>query len=532
MTNLQKTYEDIHYPSFAYTQTHPNHLATIATILGMEPAPIESCRVLEVGCATGGNLIPMATTLPASQFVGIDFAEGQIQVARQTAEVLGLKNIHFLAEDILNVTADFGQFDYIIAHGVYAWVPPEVQDKLLQLCQQNLTPNGIAYISYNTYPGWHMLGVVREMMLFHTRHLEDDLGRVQTARELVQFLGESVPSSNQTFLGAYGTLIKSYGKFVDEQRQETRAGNVLLLHDELALFNEPLYFHEFMAHAAQYGLQYVAEADFSMVMPNGFDQVVTERLMKLAKSTIELEQYMDFLRNRTFRQTLLCHESVSVDRRLQPSPDLMRRFFIASWARPKKEVGDVWEKTAVSFQASDGARFATDHPLTKAALLYLGDILPTAVSFDELVTGAKALLGIEITERDVQLLAINLLRGFSYSSKLVELHMMPLPFTTNVGERPMATPLTRYQAKATLSVVNQRHERVNLDEITLYLLPFLDGTRNHDELLDLLMQLVTQGIIQLKEREEGEDTAVLRQRMAQELQAILTWLSKAALLIA
>ena len=529
MTELQQTYENTPYPSFSYTQTHPDRLATIAAILGMNPPSIGRCRVLEIGCASGGNIIPMALTLPNSHFVGIDFAERQIADGQQIVAALGLTNVQLLAQDILEITADFGQFDYIIAHGIYSWVPVEVREKLLQICQQNLSPQGIVYISYNTYPGWHMMGALREMMLFHTRHLESGSEQVVAARELLQFLAEAVPSGDETFLGAYGTLIKAYGSFVEEQRQEAKAGDELLLHDELELFNQPVYFHEFMTQAAQYGLQYVAEADFAMVMPHGFTPEVTQRLMQMAKSTIGLEQYMDFLRNRTLRQTLLCHETVEVNRRLQPSPALMQQFYVASWATPLPKEVDVTGLAAVQFQATDGTMFATDHPLTKAALLVLGQRQPTAVAFADLVVAAQAFLGQTMGNEDVQLLAVNLLRAFSYSSKLVELHMMALPFVMAVSERPLASPLARYQAQAKLQLVNQRHERVNLDKLSLYLLPFLDGTRTHEDLLALLMQLVAEGIIQVVG--EARDTAVVQQQMAQELQTVLNWLAKAALLI-
>ena len=95
----------------------------------MNPPPIDNCRVLEIGCASGGNLIPMAVTLPNSYFVGIDFAERQIADGQQVVAALGLTNVRLLAEDVLQITADFGQFDYIIAHGIYSWVPPEVREK-------------------------------------------------------------------------------------------------------------------------------------------------------------------------------------------------------------------------------------------------------------------------------------------------------------------------------------------------------------------------------------------------------------------
>ena len=91
-------------------------------------------------------------------------SDGQAAIA-----AVGCQNITLKQLDIMDVTPELGQFDYILVHGIFSWVPVPVRDKILQICQQNLAPNGIAYISYNTYPGWHMLGNIRGMMLYHTR---------------------------------------------------------------------------------------------------------------------------------------------------------------------------------------------------------------------------------------------------------------------------------------------------------------------------------------------------------------------------
>ena len=161
----QSSYDEVPYPSTSHVFTHPDNLATVATLLGLSPTPIIHCRVLELGCAGGGNLIPMALNLPDSSFVGIDASAVQIAEGQQAIAALGLANITLHHLDILDVTAELGQFDYIIVHGIFSWVPTAVRDKILEICQQNLTSNGVAYVSYNTYPGWHMMGSIREMML-------------------------------------------------------------------------------------------------------------------------------------------------------------------------------------------------------------------------------------------------------------------------------------------------------------------------------------------------------------------------------
>ena len=125
------SYDAVPYPDYSYFESHPDRVATMATLFGMKPPPVDRCRVLELGCAGGGNLIPMAYGLPQSEFVGIDTSARQIAAGQEKASALGLKNVTLQPLDILDVNTDHGQFDYIIAHGVFSWVPRVVQDKIL-----------------------------------------------------------------------------------------------------------------------------------------------------------------------------------------------------------------------------------------------------------------------------------------------------------------------------------------------------------------------------------------------------------------
>src|SRR5215213_643131 len=134
------SYDEVPYHGIALPMTHPDHLAALATLFGMRPAAVEHCRVLELGCAEAGNLIPMAYTLPTSHFVGIDLSSRQIEHGRALAAALDLKNLELHATDMCMIDDRFGQFDYIIAYGVYSWVPPDVQQTILAICQRRLAP--------------------------------------------------------------------------------------------------------------------------------------------------------------------------------------------------------------------------------------------------------------------------------------------------------------------------------------------------------------------------------------------------------
>lgn len=172
--NYGFAYDEIGYPSFVHPQTFPGRLATIATLLGLRPKDIENCRVLELGCGNGSNSIAFANSLPKSRFVGIDLSEKQIDSGNSILSSVGLTNLTLLQADILGLTRrDLGEFDYIIAHGVYSWTPAAVRDKLLALCRELLTEQGIAFVSYNTLPGFHFRQMARDIAVYHTRNIRE-----------------------------------------------------------------------------------------------------------------------------------------------------------------------------------------------------------------------------------------------------------------------------------------------------------------------------------------------------------------------
>ncbi len=530
---MNNIYDQVPYPSLSYTKSHPDRLATVATLLGAAPKPITCCRVLELGCASGGNLIPMAYGLPESEFVGVDYSATQIDEGRQVVRALGLSNIRFQCADILELESGLGSFDYIIAHGVFSWVPRPVQDKVFELCAQNLTSNGVAYVSYNTYPGWRLIGVIRDMMLYHTRHIANPQEKVAQARGLLDFLAEAIPAES----GAYGSFINMYAQFLQgELKGAGVRGDAFLLHDELEDVNEPIYFHRFVERAAGYGLKYLGEARFQEMTESRFPQEVSETLGRMSQDIVEFEQYMDFLKNRMFRQTLLCHQGVTTSRTLNPA--LLTKFYAASHAQSMPDDVDLGSSEVLKFQASDGAVLAIDHPVTKAAFGYLGEVWPRSVSFGVLLDTARDRLRsngrpVRDLELDAQVLAANLFRAYSYSEQLVELRVYAPPIVLQAGERPEASPVARFYAQVRNSVTNLRHERVTLDALDRYLLPHLDGRHTVSQLVDLLVDgPVAEGVLQIKQEGAAGDAGDARAVLAEAVVKRLDWLAHAALLIA
>jgi methyltransferase-like protein/SAM-dependent methyltransferase len=471
------------YRSVAFAQTHPNRLATLGTLLGMRPAPaaVADCRVLELGCGRGENLIPLALELPDAELVGIDLSERQIRDGRAAADALGADNLTLEHGDIMALGEGLGDFDYILAHGVYSWVPAAVRDRLLAICARLLRPHGIVFVSYNCYPGWHMNGVVRDAMLFHTRGEGGARERLRESQRVLDLLCDGIPDE----VAHYRTIYRR----VQAQLREPNTPVEWLYHEFLEDVNEPVYFREFAQHAARHGLQFLSEANLWEMNSGRLPEHAVRVLAQLGDDLIRREQYLDFINNRTFRQTLLCHRAATLDRNLDPGR--IAPLHAASNLKCLDPESDIRAKAPFRFVNRErGVTGATDHPLTKAALLCLTETWPATHAIPGLAERALARLGCaDASERpvpgDVQELSENLLS--LYAAGAVELHLHPPRFAERGGDRPLASPWARYQLAAGGVVTNLRHHGIDLPPLMRRLLPLLDGTRTRAELIAALL---------------------------------------------
>ncbi|MEI9975944.1 MAG: class I SAM-dependent methyltransferase [Ignavibacteriota bacterium] len=283
----------------------------------MTPAPVTSCRVLEIGCGNARNLIPMAYRLPHSHFTGIDLAETAVAEGRRSTVELGLANLDLIAMDLCEIGPAMGEFDYILAHGLYSWIPDDVRDRLLAVCRERLTAQGVAFISYNALPGRYVRTMLRDMMQYHTRNCTNARERIDRSRALLRKLGDA------------HLVTSSWQPMLDEEIQQVLTGDDgWFFHDDLAPINEAFYVRDFIARAAGHSLQYLGDAQPHLM----FDSRAS--LDWVGGDLIEREQYFDFLCLRPFRQTLLCQGEVELKR--PPEPNQMDQFLFSSPAGSRK----------------------------------------------------------------------------------------------------------------------------------------------------------------------------------------------------
>jgi methyltransferase-like protein/ubiquinone/menaquinone biosynthesis C-methylase UbiE len=486
----KEAYDDVWYVGYPFQQTHPDRLAMLASFFGMQPAPVEKCRVLELGCGDGTNLIAMAYGLPDSQFVGIDLAPKPLEYGKALSADLGLKNLELRAGDIMEVGESWGKFDYIIAHGFYSWVPDFVREQLMVICERLLTPQGVAYVSYNAYPGNRIHQMMREMMLFHTRDLQDPEVAVSQGVGLLQFLADRFQDAEANEDAVYPALLKREIKRLVSYKPWQ------IFHDDFSTLNTSFYFYQFIDHAERHGLQYLAEADFFEMQDFIYPPEIREFLSQFDDQQIVLkEQYMDFLKCRQFRQTLLCRKEVQLNRSL--NPQLLTSFSLSSPARPNSLHPDLKAEVVEEFRGAKKSVLSTDYPLAKAALLYLGEIYPRSVSFEQLTAIARKIVssqGVDQSDSanvDDQAMTLAQIIFAACCSGLVEMHAYAPPFVTEVSERPRASLLARLQAQRGAVASTLVHKNVEMeDPIGQKLLQLLDGTRDRAALTEELVTFV------------------------------------------
>jgi methyltransferase-like protein/trans-aconitate methyltransferase len=457
--STEQSYDRVPYLSNPFPETHPARMEAVGHLFGMRPPPVQTASVLELGCAGGGNLAPMAYALPEARFVGIDLSGRQIEMAREAAAALGVKNTDFRHMSITDVTQAFGRFDYIICHGVFSWVPLEVRRHVLRICQENLNDAGVAFISFNTYPGWHRRRWARDMMIYHAQRYGSEGEQVKQARGLLKLLAESpLPNNPHTV----GVLKGEYEQLADKTDD-------YILHEYLEDTNDPMYFHEFMEMAGEFGLQYLGDARLNGTQVEQSWAPARQLLMEVASDIVREEQYADFLRNRMFRRALLVKSGNGVNR-AGIAQRLTEMRITSSLRRDPKGQGN-----GVTYVSPRGGGFVTQHAPIIAVLDFLWANYPRALRFNEIISQCR--IGPEQAQRVAVELAEFWMGG------MLEAYVTPPRFALVAGERPLASAVVRYQAPHTDRVTTLRHEILPMDASMRELVQLLDGTRTRADLM-------------------------------------------------
>ncbi|MFT4622116.1 MAG: SAM-dependent methyltransferase [Myxococcota bacterium] len=473
--DAERAYDAVPYTSKPFPETHPDRMFLVAQLVGLDPPPVHTARILELGCASGGNLVPIAARLPGTTCVGVDISGVQIRDGQARVAALGLTNCTLIHANLADLEP-LGPFDYVLVHGVWSWVPPAVQEAILGHLNVALADGGLATVSYNTYPGWYRRGMVREMCRWHVRDLPTEPERVEQARTLVAFLLSALEGSTSH----HAEAIRQEARLL-QQTDET-----YLTHGLLAEVNTPCWFHEMAERVQAAGLTIVGDADLSTLLHDDLSAGARGALGGLDPGSVRHEQLADLVRNRTFRRSILaragarpCHPP-----RWTPVLDCT----VSTLAR------QVDRSTFVAFR---GSRFTVRDPLLVAALGLLVARRPQTVGFGDLLERACARVGRPPDGSAAAALAQSLLALMA--KRAVQLYPRDLGIVVAPGPRPVACPVIRERAAQGDAVPNLRHESFVLRTMDRHLVQLLDGTADTTALVHRLEALHASGALTVEE---------------------------------
>lgn len=305
----KEIYADLGYLSQPFPYASAPFLESYARLLGLSPAPASTARILEIGSSYGGNLMSQALFYPQATFTGIEIAPTQVSVGKTYINQLGITNLALLEGDVNESHDHLGTYDYIIAHGFYSWVDEETKDNFLRLCKEHLAENGILYMSYNTYPGWHKMDSVRALLEFANKDI-DTLNHREKVRH-----GKTVASKLGALMLEYDTVKNQQASFLQSLRQTLQKQDCYVGHDHLEPVNTPVYFHQCMDHMAEHGFTYLCDCDLNLSFPTVYDETLRTQLQVLAPhDPLAREQYIDFMLNTAFRKSLFTHKGATPKR--------------------------------------------------------------------------------------------------------------------------------------------------------------------------------------------------------------------------
>ena len=377
----EQGYDEVPYHGYPFEYNRPENLRNVTALFGMDIPKIETARVLELGCSDGGNLFRFAETYPKSYTLGVDLSKVEIENGQKVLDKLKLKNVDLKAMSITDLDESYGKFDYIICHGVFSWVPDFVKDSILEVSKKLLNKNGLAFISYNTLPGWNMINSVRELMMYHSENFSNVYDKIAQSRAALNFIQESLEGQETP----HAQFMQASAKNMADKEDN------YIRHEYLADENQAFYFNEFIEKAKEKDLEYVGDTDVQRMYIGNLPQKAMEKLGTI-NDIVRSEQYMDFIRNTQFRCTILTHKGTNISRNI--TDDTIQKFSYYCNMKTLDEKVNIEDNSKVTFYINNDKKRVVDTsaPAMKAVLYTLCKNAGIPLSIDEIIKESSKLV--------------------------------------------------------------------------------------------------------------------------------------------
>lgn len=377
---LQARYDQTPYRDPEISEFDLGRLLGLARLFGTREAAAEQddVRVLDLACASGTHVRAQAARYPGVRFTGVDFSQNEIDLGCKEIERAGLENVELVRADLREYEPAPRQFDVVLCHGAFSWVPDEVKERIFEIMRTALEPTGVGAVAYLTYPGWKQREAVRELVAHHASRSNEPEQRVRDAALVLRLLQAGY---------AAGSENPHARSLLDVVESMQRSSKNAFLHDELGDIHDPCYFTQFVEWAGEWGLDYLCESDLGTMSLDGIPPEAQGLLQQLAPDFVETQQLIDFLVNRSGRSSLLIPSDARVSRELCDPALHALRFStrLRNAAMPDPETPQ-----ARCYFDAQGRRVEFDAPAANAIVAALVDALPGSLDLAALERGARA----------------------------------------------------------------------------------------------------------------------------------------------
>jgi len=510
LARTRKSYDETPYVSVPLQHAHPGRLAAAALWHGLAAPDVATARVLEVGCASGGHILPLAAALPGARFLGVDLSPVQIAAGEARRQRLALANVELRAGSFEAIDEADGAFDYIVCHGVYSWIPESLREALLRMIRDRLSPNGVAMVSFNVLPGWRLFQIARDAMLMHARLVEDPALRLAGVGELFERLARESRNTN------------SYGKFWrDEARRMARGGEAYWAHEIFEDSNAPETFVGFCDRLSAFGLSYLSECVLSANCEDTIAADGAESIRALARGDrMARETYIDIFSGRSFREAALVSAARVGDFRDEPTAEALSQLHFLPDLKLELHTDPVEPEV---FHLTDGD---SDLGFRGAAVAEAMRGFVARRPGSARIADLASSVGSELRAAILETLKAAVELG------LAAVSTTPVRCSTRLAERSKIWPVAASDAAEGDATANLRHAPVRLDPFQRFLAPMLDGTRRRSDLIESALDQVRRGALTVN-GPDGPivDAAHLRAKLGDATDRALAGLLRNALLV-
>lgn len=290
---------DVTYVPGYYAEQSPELIRFAMLLTGHQPTALHVAQpaYCELGFGYGLGLSILAAAHPHMTFWGNDFLSEQASFAKRLSDGI-CPNLNLTDDSFEEFLArDTPEFDFITLHGVWSWISPSNQRAIVEILKRKLKLGGAVYVSYNAYPGWHVIAPLRGLLFHHARSAspagDSAIAKAQRAIAVVEQMAQNK-----------APVIAANSALMERLQALKSAAPAYVAHEYLNEHWQPLYFSEVAAAMSEAKLTYAGSSRMLHMIDSVNVSAAAQQHLQTIADPVLREVIRDYYVNTGFRQDI------------------------------------------------------------------------------------------------------------------------------------------------------------------------------------------------------------------------------------